>query len=240
MLQAILNKKVFTKVLNRLKLSSSLIYLGKALKRCGAATAKALSPKFFKVILPSVTYGLVLCESCFNANLFYSLERLHRRAARIIFNLSKDMRSSDVLIQADWHPLSYCYKLVLLKLMHKAFHDELPQVLSDNIVTKRSTGYSLRASDSLTVPRFTSIYAKNSVAHRDPVLWNILISKDKNFSNTSYKNLKRKIRSMDIFKELTFKETSTTTTNFRREDFNYVQGILEFLTLYTYIVKSVF
>ena len=132
------------------------------------------------------------------------------------------MRSSDVLIQADWHPLSYCYKLVLLKLMHKAFHDELPQVPSDNIVTKRSTGYSLRVSDSLTVPRFTSIYAKNSVAHTDPVLWNILISKNKNFSNTSYKNLKRKIRSMDIFKELNFKETSTTTTNFRREDFNYI------------------
>ena len=39
-----------------------------------------------------------------------------------------------------------------------------------------------------------------------------LISKEKNFSNTSSKNLKRKIRSMDIFKELTFKEISTTTT----------------------------
>ena len=122
-----------------------------------------------------------------------------------------------MLIQAGWHPLSYCYKLVLLKLMHKAFHDELPQVLSDNIVMKRPTGwYSLRASDSQTVPRFSSIYGKNSIAHRGPVLWSILISKDKNFSNTSYKNLKRKIRLMDIFKELTFKETSTTTTNFRR------------------------
>ena len=48
--------------------------------------------------------------SCLNADLFYSLERLHCRAARIIFNLPKDMRSSDVLIQADWHPLSYCDK----------------------------------------------------------------------------------------------------------------------------------
>ena len=129
-----------------------------------------------------------------------------------------------MLIQADWHPLVYCYKLVLLKLMHKAFHDELPQVLPDNIVTKRSTGYSLRASDSLTVPSFSSIYSKNSIAHRGPVLWNILVSKDKNFSNTSYKNLKRKLRSMDIFKELTFKETATTTTNFTREDFNYIRG----------------
>ena len=117
--------------------------------------------------------------------IFWSLERLHCRAATIIFDLSKDMRSSDVLIQADWHPLSYCYKLVLLKFMHKAFHDELPQELSDNIVTKRSTGYSLRAPDSLTVPRFSFIYGKNSIAHRGPVLWNILISKDKNFSNAS-------------------------------------------------------
>ena len=78
----------------------------------------------------------------------------------MIFNVSKDMRSSNVLIQGDWHPLSYRYKLVLLKLMHKAFHDELPQVLSDNIVMKRSTGYSLRASESLTVPRFISIFGK--------------------------------------------------------------------------------
>ena len=127
-----------------------------------------------------------------------------------------------MLIQADWHPLSYFYKLVLLKLMRKAFPDELPQVLSGNLMMKRSTGYSLRASDSLTVPRFSSIYGKNFFAHRGPVLWNILISKDKNFSNTSYKNLKRKILSMEIFKELTFKETSTTTTNFRREDFNSI------------------
>ena len=27
---------------------------------------------------------------------------------------------------------------------------------------------------------------------------------------------------MDNFKELTFKTTSTTTTNFRRKDFNYI------------------
>ena len=95
-------------------------------------------------------------------------------------------------------------------------------MLSGNIVMKRPTGYSLRASDPLTVLRFSSIYGKNSIVHRGPVLWSILVSKDKNFSNTSYKNLKRKIRSMNIFKELTFKETSATTTNFRHEDFNYI------------------
>ena len=95
-------------------------------------------------------------------------------------------------------------------------------MLSDNIVMKRPTGYSLRASESLTAPRFNSIYGKNSIAHRGSVLWNILLSNDKNFSSTSYKNLKKKIRSMDIFIELTFKETSIATTNFRRKDFIYI------------------
>ena len=70
-------------------------------------------------------------------------------------------------------------------------------------------------------------YGKNAIAHGGPVLWNIIICKDKNFCNTSYKNLKRKIDSMEIFKELTFKETSTTTTNFRCEDFCYILAILE-------------
>ena len=70
---------------------------------------------------------------------------------------------------------------------------------------KRAAGYSLRAPDSQTVPRFSSTYGKNSVAHRGPVLWNALIFKDKNFSTISYKDLKRKTHSMDIFKELTLK-----------------------------------
>ena len=34
---------------------------------------------YFKVILPSVTYGLVLWGLCFHADLFDSLERLHCR-----------------------------------------------------------------------------------------------------------------------------------------------------------------
>ena len=59
-----------------------------------------------------------------------------------------------------------------------------------------------------------------------------------NVSNTSYKDLKRKVCSMDIFRELTFKETSTTTTNFRRKDFNYIRGFLEFLIMYIYSLVS--
>ena len=61
---------------------------------------------YSKVILPSVTYGLILWGSCCNSNLFQSLERLHCRAARLIFHLPKDMASVDVLQLAQWPTLS--------------------------------------------------------------------------------------------------------------------------------------
>ena len=62
-------------------------------------------------------------------------------------------------------------------------------------------------------------------------------------SSTCYKNLKKKICSMDIFKELTFKETSTTITNFRCKDFNYTLrglGLFNVVHIYTVTVSSSF
>ena len=57
---------------------------------------------YFKVILPSVAYGLKLWGSCYNSNFkFQSVERLYCRAARLIFNLPKDMASAEVLQRAQ-------------------------------------------------------------------------------------------------------------------------------------------
>ena len=84
---------------------------------------------YFKVILPSVTYGLILWGSCCNSDLFQSLERLHCRAARLIFHLPKDMASADVLQRAQWQTLSIYYKLAIFIGLHKAFHDRLPVTL---------------------------------------------------------------------------------------------------------------
>ena len=47
---------------------------------------------------------------CCNSDLLKSIERLHRRAARIIDNLPKDMASEDMLIQVKWPTFSFYYK----------------------------------------------------------------------------------------------------------------------------------
>ena len=85
-----------------------------------------------------------------NADLFDSLERLHCRAAKIIFNLPKEMRSLGVLRQADWHSLSYSYKLVLLKPMQKAFHEYRGLVSEENVVLRRWEKMETRKFDLST------------------------------------------------------------------------------------------
>ena len=121
---------------------------------------------YFKVILPSVTYGLIQWGSCCNSDLFQSLERLHCRAFRLIFNLPKDMASVDVLQRAQRPTLSIYYKSAIFICFHKAFHDRLPVTLIDLISKKRATNYSTRTCASLIVPRFNTRYMKDSVAFK--------------------------------------------------------------------------
>ena len=76
-------------------------------------------------------------------------------------------------------------------------NNRLPQVLSVTIATKVAGGHSLRKRDTITVPRFNTNYGKNAIAHRGPILWNAIIAQDKDFADTNYKDLAKKIRSID-------------------------------------------
>ena len=60
---------------------------------------------YFKRILPSVTYGLLVRGGCPNTDLLHSLKTLHRRAARIIYNLSRDMPTDEVYRHSNWNTL---------------------------------------------------------------------------------------------------------------------------------------
>ena len=71
-----------------------------------------------------------------NSELFKSMDKLHGRAAKLIYNLGNDTSYEDALKIAKWHSLAYIYKI---KLMHNAYNDRLPVPLSDNIVTLRTT-----------------------------------------------------------------------------------------------------
>ena len=140
---------------------------------------KVLCDFDFKAILPSVQYGLILWDACSNSDLFCSLEPLHCRATRIIFNLRKDLASCDVLERDHWPTLLLLYKMDIFKLFYKAHKEILPDLLSKDIYNKCSNGcYSLkeilRVEDSLLVPRFKTRYTKDSLAYRGATLWNTI------------------------------------------------------------------
>ena len=142
-----------------------------------------------RVIFPSLNYGLIIWGACCNSDNLDFLERLHCRAARIIFNLLKDMASHGVLECAEWFIIRFYYKLAIFKFMHKAYNGRLPSTLTNCIVKKCNLSYSMRACDSLLVPCFNTCFMKDSVAYSGTVLRNMLSSRYTDLADTSLCNL---------------------------------------------------
>ena len=74
-------------------------------------------------------YGLVVWGSGPNADLPHSLAVLHHRAARITYNLPRDMPTDEVYRYSNWNTLTLCSKLRLIKLLHSVFMGEVPAAL---------------------------------------------------------------------------------------------------------------
>ena len=89
------------------------------------------------MVFTALKYGLVLWGSCYNSDLFKSIERLHCRAARIIYNLPKDMASVDVLRHVQWPSFFVYYKLDVLRLFYRVHSKSLPDIMYENIGRNR-------------------------------------------------------------------------------------------------------
>ena len=113
-----------------------------------------------------------------------SIERLHCRAARIIFYLPKYMALEKCLIMTQWSNCFLYYKLDIFKLFYKAHNGSLPNSLSTSIFKKRCNGYALRGQDCLQIPRFNTRYMKDSLEYRGSTLWNTVHALQRSRSGT--------------------------------------------------------
>ena len=50
---------------------------------------------YSKVVLPSISYGLIIWSAGNDSHIFHSIERLHCRAAKVIYNLLKHTSSAE-------------------------------------------------------------------------------------------------------------------------------------------------
>ena len=129
-----------------------------------------------------VWYGLSASDSA-------RLERLQRRAARLITNIApcSDTPHSIVLAKAGLEPLSTRRKADLAVLAYKFVHQQLPDHLLDGFghwLTKPARSRCLRSSDLIRLPRPRRAILKSSPLYLSFSLWNSLPSSAKECSSS--------------------------------------------------------
>ena len=82
---------------------------------------KQLENVYTKVILPLVSYGLVVWGLCCKTH-FSNLKILHTRAGRIVYGLSWNTSTAEVLTQTRWDGLERMYKLRLAEFTFKCIN----------------------------------------------------------------------------------------------------------------------
>ena len=205
------------------------------LKRSRFLPKDVLMKFYFSLILPSINYGLVLWGSCCNSELINSIDRLQCRAARIIFNLSKDMASSEVMKTVNWSTIKLSYKVEIFKLMYNTYKNILPDSLCGNIFSKRDNYYSLLGHQVAAIRRHKSRLMKDSLAYRGSILWN-LVNFNEKITNVSFKELKKRFNARDYFKDFIIDGTAVSTSRHRVSDYVYYKIFNFYRTFYIYIL----
>ena len=100
-------------------------------KKCSFLKRKSLLDLYFKVILPSVSYGITIWGNCNNLNHIKSLQALQCRAANLIYNLPWDTPSKTLLDATNWETMYDMYKINLAKLIYNIVSDNTPHLISD-------------------------------------------------------------------------------------------------------------
>ena len=98
------------------------------IKRSRFLPKNSLLDLYFQVILPSVIYALPIWGCCTNKNEFNSLESIHGRAARIIYNLPRDMPSENVRKTAKWDSLFDIYTVKIATLIYNIYNRITPSL----------------------------------------------------------------------------------------------------------------
>ena len=174
--------KSFAKKLNLLK---SLKFL----------PTNSLEQFYFKVILPSITYGILVWGNC-NKTLFEELNKMHVRAVKIIFKYDWRYPSCEVINSSKWNTLYWNYKYKLAAFAHQ---DIFSEGNTNKLLKQKNSVYSLRGSNKLILPRpRTDIL--NSVTYRASTLWNNL--KDCTTTVSDFNSFKKLVR--EQLKSLTF------------------------------------
>ena len=157
------NKLTWSKHISELK--RGFVNKLNLIKRGRFSPRNSLLDLYLKVILSSVTYALPIWGCCTNKNEFNSLEPIHCRAARVIYNLPRDMPSEDVRKTANWDFLFDTYKVKIATLIYNIYNRITPPCL-EHIIQRKEHKYDLRHQHRVSAQRFETYHVKNSISRR--------------------------------------------------------------------------
>ena len=129
------------------------------IKRSYFLPRNSLLVLYFKVILLSVTYALPIWGCCTNKNEFNSLKSTHCRAAKVIYNLPRDMPSGDIRKTANWGSLFDTYKVKIATLIYNIYNHITPSCLQ-HIIQRKEHKYDLRHQQRVSAQRFETLHEK--------------------------------------------------------------------------------
>ena len=127
---------------------------------------------YFKIIIPSVTYGLMIWGSC-GKTLMDEIEKVHVRAAKIIYGLDWCTPSEQVLATAKWNTIKNINSRRLLCLAYNCYYAHVPELLQ-SLISKKHYAYNFRRKLTLALPTPKSNFVRNSILFRATILWNSL------------------------------------------------------------------
>ena len=153
----------------------------KMLRRINFLSASILETFYYKIVIPSVLYGIVIWGS---GPMFKDLEMIHIRAARLIHKLPTSFKDSGILSKVGWMPLEYFYKFRILTITYNAYYNlGLREI--NSLITKNSNSYNLRKSLNVVLNRPKTELGRRSFVHRSAIAWNALPDNLKDSSNLS-------------------------------------------------------
>ena len=131
-----------------------------------------LNTVYLQGILPSATYGLSIWGNGSKMHI-EKLEDLHRKAARFIHRIKKNVPDDKVLQTAGWNSIDWMYKYRISCLTYKIIKNLTPETLSI-WKPKIRNNRRLRNNHRTELPYFQKMTYKKSFAYRASSLWNQL------------------------------------------------------------------
>ena len=121
-----------------------------------------------------------------NIDQYDRLRKVLNAAARVTCLIPKFAHITPVLRELHWLPVKFRVEFKIALLVFKTLNGLAPQYLSELLVVKPRTRYSLRSDSEtlLVIPKVTrKTFGDRAFFHAGPTLWNALPSSHRNRRN---------------------------------------------------------